>query len=184
MSVNPFDLTKLVAADSLVENSKQKMETYTPDEQKDMLKDYVCVPRNKWLQLEIGTRIRYIRNNGEIRKGGFIQYIDKKNEYLMVSTFMSGINVKYWKLPISGVSEIWRAKNSKPPSGDHPILTPMRDKQTLLVDKDKEILTLKEDIRQLKIEIQRVMDQQKRIIISVGKNAVRLDKIFNTGHKH
>jgi TolA-binding protein len=42
---------------------------------------------------------------------------------------------------------------------------------------NEQIASLKEDIRQLKIEIQRVMNQQKRIIKSVGVNAVRLDRI-------
>jgi hypothetical protein len=176
MSENPFDLTKLVVAGGLVEKHKYKPDTYTPEEKKDMLNGFVRVPREKWLQLEIGAHIRYERKTGDMRKGGYVQYIDPKGEYIMVSVSNVGYQSRGWKLPLVGVSEIWRerATASVPTSNVVP---------TIIDDKDKHIAALEEDIRKLKIEIQRVMDQQKRIIISVGKNAVRLDRIMGTGRR-
>lgn len=180
MSANPFDLTKLVVAGGLVETKKYKPDTYTPEEKKEMLNGYICVPKERWLKLEVGTHIRYVRINGEMRKGGYVQYIDPKGDYIMVSAINIGNQSKCWKLPLIGVSEIWRSSGS----GVAANLPMARITPTIVVDKDKHIAALEEDIRQLKIEIQRVMGQQKRIIQSVGINAVRLDRIEGAGRRH
>jgi hypothetical protein len=169
-SDNPFDLTKLISTNKLIEKQKYKPEVYTTEEQQEMLKNYIKVPREKWLVLPIGINIRYIRKDGEMRKGGYIQYIDPNGEFMSISA-INVSNGKHWRLPLNGVAEIWKFTSNKPPN----------ETPTISNDIQEVISSLKEEIRQLKIEIQRVMNQQKRIIKSVGVNAVRLDRIENRG---
>jgi hypothetical protein len=57
---NPFDLTKLITNGGLIEKHKYKPEVFTTEEQKEMLKGFELVPRNKWAALEVGTHIRYL----------------------------------------------------------------------------------------------------------------------------
>jgi hypothetical protein len=165
-SDNPFDLTKLISTNKLIEKQKYKPDVYTTEEQKEMLKNYIKVPNEKWLELPIGTNIRYIRKDGEMRKGGYIQYIDPNGDFMSISA-INVSNGKHWRLPLNGVAEIWKFTFNK--------VTPFSN------DTQEMLLSLKEEIRQLKIEIQRVMNQQKRIIKSVGVNAVRLDRIESRG---
>jgi hypothetical protein len=173
MDNNPFDLTKLVKTGGLVEKQKYKPESYNTEEKKNMLKGFERVPNTKWLQLPIGTCIRYIRKDGDMRKGGYIKYIDPNGEFMSISlTSLDQPQSKHWRLPLSGVSELWKATSSS--SHDVPSQASI---SVVSNDKDEQIASLKEDIRQLKIEIQRVMNQQKRIIKSVGANAMRINSI-------
>jgi hypothetical protein len=171
VSNNPFDLTKLISNDKLIEKQKYKADVYTLEEQKQMLKNYTKIPREKWLEIPIGSNIRYIRKDGEMRKGGYIQYIDPNGQFMSISA-INVSNGKHWKLPLNGVQEIWKYTGE---TLNKDILPNKPD------DTQEIILSLKEEIRQLKIEIQRVMNQQKRIIKSIGVNAVRLDRIENRG---
>jgi hypothetical protein len=165
MSDNPFDLTKLVSNKELIEKPKYKPIIYTSQEQKDMLKSYQQVPNAQWTKIPIGTNIRYIRKDGEMRKGGYIRYIDPEGKFMSISIDPLQQS-KRWKLPLDGVAEIWKLKQ------ENNIVKPNDN----IIDQES-IVSLKEDIRQLKIEIQRVMNQQKRIIKSVGVNALRIDKM-------
>lgn len=178
-NTNPFDLTKLIPTGGLVEKQGYRPEIFTTDEQKNMLKDFKLVPKEKWLQLQIGTQIRYIRKDGEMRKGGYIQYIDPKGEFMSISlTEIDQRQSKHWRLPLNGVAEIWCADANASAAAS---FQKMSSAPTSNPDINETIASIKEDIRQLKIEIQRVMNQQKRIIKSVGINAVRLDRIEGAG---
>lgn len=175
---NPFDLTKLVVAGGLVEKQKYKPDTYTTEEQKEMLRDYVKVAREQWLQLPIGTNIRYIRKDGEMRKGGFIQYIDPEGKFMSISV-INVANGKHWRLPLDGVAEIWKSNlGAKIAAVNASVSATTAAAPT---DIQEILAALKEEIRQLKIEIQRVMNQQKRIIKGVHTNAMRLDRIEKHG---
>lgn len=176
-SDNPFDLTKLISNTGLIQKHTYKPEVFTTEEQKEMLRGFQLVPRDKWLELPVGTHIRYIRKDGEMRKGGYIRYIDPAGAFMSISLTELNQQSKNWKLPLNGVAQIWRATGEV-------ILTnipPKNREPAINSDAMEEIASLKEDIRQLKIEIQRVMNQQKRIIKSVGINAVRLDRIEGSG---
>jgi hypothetical protein len=184
---NPFDLTKLITNGGLIEKHKYKPEVFTTEEQKEMLKGFELVPRNKWAALEVGTHIRYLRKDGEMRKGGYIRYVDPNGEFLSVSLTELNQQSKSWKLPLSGVAQIWRESNSTdlPATSHGKTIAPNSSSANLRTQVNSDVMeaiaAIKEDIRQLKIEIQRVMNQQKRIIKSVGINAVRLDRIEGSG---
>jgi hypothetical protein len=180
---NPYDLTKLVTMGGLIEKHKYKPEVFTGEEQKEMLRGFERVPKESWTMLAVGTFIRYIRKDGEMRKGGYIRYIDPAGEFMSVSLTPPAQQSKTWRLPLSGVAQIWRSLG---PVVDGVVMqTQVRTRQpqpaAMSTDLADTVAALKEDIRQLKIEIQRVMNQQKRIIKSVGVNAVRLDRIESRG---
>jgi len=155
---NPFDLTKLISGAGLVEKKQYKPDVITSNEKKQLLVGYEKLPQEKWLQIFPGSHIRYIRKDGEMRKGGYVRYIDANNKFLYISTAPIDTNAKGWKLPLNGVAEIWI----------------MNDKRNAVqysqpADIREEISSIKDDIQQIKLEIQRVTNQQKRIINLIGK---------------
>jgi hypothetical protein len=171
---NPYDLTRLLAGGQLIEKKKYSPEIFTKLEQKQMLATYKQVAKKYWTKLPLGTHIRYIRKDGEMRKGGYIRYNDPHGQFISLSlTQLDQPQTKFWKLPLNGVAELWCEPLNKS--------TQVHTNTVNDSDTAEQINTLKEDIRQLKLEIQRVMNQQKRIIKSVGINAVRLDKIESGG---
>jgi len=176
---NPYDLTKLVTMGGLIEKHKYKPEVFTGEEQKEMLRGFELVPKDSWTMLAVGTFIRYIRKDGEMRKGGYIRYIDPAGEFMSVSLTPPAQQSKTWRLPLSGVAQIWRSLS--PVAMQTQMQARKSQPATASTDLTDTVAALKEDIRQLKIEIQRVMNQQKRIIKSVGVNAVRLDRIESRG---
>jgi hypothetical protein len=182
---NPYDLTKLVTMGGLIEKHKYKPEVFTGEEQKEMLRGFERVPKESWAALAVGTFIRYIRKDGEMRKGGYIRYVDPAGEFMSVSLTPPAQQSKTWRLPLNGVAQIWRSLGPviegvvmRTQAQARPQLAAAT---TVPTDLAETVAALKEDIRQLKIEIQRVMNQQKRIIKSVGVNAVRLDRIESRG---
>jgi len=46
---------------------------YTTDKINDMLEHYNEVPKNDWINLPIGTHIRYMKKSGDFKPGGFIR---------------------------------------------------------------------------------------------------------------
>jgi hypothetical protein len=113
--------------------------------------------------------------------------VDPNGEFLSVSLTELNQQSKSWKLPLNGVAQIWRESNSTdlPATSHGKTIAPNSSSANLRTQVNSDVMeaiaAIKEDIRQLKIEIQRVMNQQKRIIKSVGINAVRLDRIEGSG---
>lgn len=168
---NPYDLTKLIASNSKITEKKQyRPDVITPDEKKQLLVGYEKLSHDKWLQLFPGSHIRYMRKDGEMRKGGYVRYVDIDNQNLYLSTFPLDIpNAKGWKLPLDGVAEIWVVSkhNTKIPT------------TSCSNDLREDLISLKEDVKQLKIEIQRITNQQKRILRHVETRLNRIEDNLN-----
>jgi hypothetical protein len=187
---NPFDLTQFVSGGKLTEKSKYKPEIYTATEWRDMLQGYEKVSPGEWAQISVGTHIRYVRKDGEMRKGGFIKYADPNGKFLSISSADTNVNsnAPHWKLPLDGVAEIWKIMD-----GAHVRSTSTTSTHTATHSSagppathssangptsiQESINRINNEIEQLKGEIQRVLNQQKRIIKSIRINAMRLERI-------
>lgn len=163
---NPFDLTKLIASGNIVEKQQYRPDIITSEEKKQLLVGYNKLPYEKWLQIYPGSHIRYVRKDGEMRKGGYIRYIDPEGKYFYITSAPIDIgNAKGWKLPLSGVAEIWIINKNIPVKNNHSNFTD---------DVNSDIALIKDDIQQLKLEIQRITNDQKRILNLISRSIKRI----------
>ena len=152
---NPFDLTKLISTDKIIEKKIYKPNIISDEEKTKLLENYEKVPHDKWLQLQQGAHIRYLRKDGDMRKGGFIKYTDPSGSFIyIVNTPYESATTKGWRINLDTIDTIWAIKTNIPKN---------------INNIDEKIANIEDDIRQLKLEIQRVTNQQKRIIQLIAR---------------
>jgi hypothetical protein len=69
MEKNPYELQGRKPAGP---PKKVKGREWSPEEQKEKLKDYIEMPRSDWEKVKYGTHVRYYTKEGEFRTGGFV----------------------------------------------------------------------------------------------------------------
>ena len=103
--------------------SKNKTESFSTDEINQLLDNYTEVPSNEWHNLHIGDHIRYMKSDGDFKRGGFIRKkSEEKDVYFLLENFALGsktTNSKYisWTMHLSNVSKIF-LKNKGGGNGD------------------------------------------------------------------
>lgn len=167
---NIFDLSQLVPKSNDVEvQIKQKQKQIEDPE--ELLKGYVLVPREQWVNLQPNTQIRYMRKDGEMRKGGYLTYVnrttdvdDKGNDILKFSMLAGNYAAaKRWVVSSASIEKIWRQSNME-----------LMEQHGL--NNSEEIKELKESIdyckRSIDIlaqELQRINNENTRIIKLIKK---------------
>lgn len=56
-------------------NAEEKIKTYTPEQQKELLLSYIKVPREYWSMLKSGDRVQYYDIDGKFHTGGYIDRV-------------------------------------------------------------------------------------------------------------
>lgn len=52
--------------------SSERQKTYTPEQQRELLKTYIKIPPEYWDKLKMGDKIRYYNSDGEFKLGGYV----------------------------------------------------------------------------------------------------------------
>lgn len=160
---NIFDLTKLapVEIQKEVESIAKKI---TVVDQEKLLKNYEILPRDLWDTLIIGDHIRYLRKDGMFRRGGYYKgsHItqDGKNEgktYIKLSPSPM-YNIKAWTVPHDDLEKIYKKKTNG--------VTQITKSS---VDNSETIEYLTKSVDQLKIDMLKSSNEQKRIISLIKK---------------
>ena len=86
-----------------------KKKKYTKDEIKDMLKNFKKIESEDWPTIKKGSYIRYYRNDGNFRRGGYVvnNYYDKNNNNRIIRLIC-----QYGSPPIPDKNPTWFIKYS------------------------------------------------------------------------
>ena len=110
---NIFDLTKLVSMENEEELKKESTEITSSDQDK-LLENYIEVASSDWDKIPKNTHIRYMRKDGNFRKGGFVKASwissygkDKGKKSLQLASNMSYKATK-WTIVLDEVDRIWK----------------------------------------------------------------------------
>lgn len=165
---NIFDLHAIVPVVKEIETST-KSSIITSENQHKLLTDYIEVPREKWSSLPNRIHIRYLRKDGNFRRGGFIKNIwsNVKNdsttaEFFQLSTTLS-YNSKNWKVPFSSIDKVWKTKKFNDGSEKIDQFSKTAESNT------EQIEYLNKTIDQLKIDVAKLSNEQTRVINLIKK---------------
>ena len=157
---NIFDLTKLTPIVIQQEVKVDKEKKISLNEQNILLKDYIELPKNKWSDINIGDHIRYLRKDGLFRRGGFFKSSwvvqTGKNEgkqYIQLNTSL--YNGKSWTVSYDDLDKIY-IKN-------------IIQNSRINTKNNESIEYLNKSIEQLKIDMLKCTNEQKRIINLIKK---------------
>lgn len=157
-NTNIFDLSKIASPSNDIESKPVE-----PIDQESSLIGYELILPNEWKSIPYGAYIRYLRKDGAFRKGGIIQgvwsNIDKSGNEVVKIDISAGFNsrIAKWSITSNTVEKIWIKK--------------MNNSQSAPMSASADISELKEDIefckdsiKQLSKEIQKMQNEQMRII--------------------
>lgn len=139
--------------------------SFSDSEISSLLNGYELVPENERNTLKTNIHIRYMKENGEFKKGGYVvnTYISNKPETkgnIMIRLKSSlAPNAKEWTINLSKVSDVWRTTKFKPKKTIENI------SEDLKIAKDD----TKSQIEQINIELFRLANENRRIIALIKK---------------
>ena len=150
---NIFDLTKQTPKTKFV---KRKPEI-SKEEQEKLLQGYIQIPEEQWGNVKKYWHIRYERNGGQFRRGGFVNTVWRSTnkdgkEKLFIKLVTKPYEAPnkdtnpYWVLQLAEVSKIWRRITNS-------------EKNT----------NSSSNMEALKLEIQELRDKQNRILALIKK---------------
>lgn len=170
---NIFDLTKLVAMEH-EEQVQIEKNIINETEQTKLLKDYTEVNKNDWDKIPKNTHIRYLRNDGLFRRGGFVknmwinsQGINQGTKYIQLSSNITYKSQK-WTIAINDINKIWKKNNSELLINNNENLDEINNKINNMqnnIEKNKENIDyLLKMIDQLKLSVKNTQNDQHRIM--------------------
>lgn len=160
---NIFDLTQLINKSNDVEVKNIN----TTSDNSQLLQGYEIVPQAQWDKIPYRTHIRYLRTDGQMRKGGYINAvthtIDKDGKdtikFDMVSNF-TPTAIK-WPLYEGSVDKIWKRVDA-----------PVAQQSTSAADLGEikeDIVYCKKSIDLIKQEVQKISNELVRTINLIKK---------------
>ena len=169
---NVFDLTKIVKGSNQEEVKKSFTKNPSNTKVIDMptlLLGYTEANPNDWDSIENGSSIRYMRKDGNFRKGGIVKTktigTDVK-EGAVCLHLASGYGPfsKSWIIYLNDIDKIWvRPSKKKQKSEGHKTMDNIPNTYA------DDISHLKKQVEQLKIDIVNMNNEQKRIIKLIRK---------------
>ena len=173
---NIFDLTKLVSMENEEELKKTSTEISSGDQDK-LLENYVEVPQEDWDKIPKKTHIRYLRKDGNFRRGGFVRanyvssYGDNKGKKsIQLASNMSYTKAAKWTISLDEIDKIWK-KNISDISGSSGNITDtqINDMNNTIKNNTELIEHLTKVVEQLKIDNARISNDQTRLLNLIRK---------------
>lgn len=168
---NIFDLTKLTSHKN-EEEVKKEVAIVTTGMQEQMLHGYIEVPKDQWNTIPHMARIRYLRLDGNFRKGGIIRDITissyGKTKGKMCFQLASSMHYKStgWNVCFDSLDKVWK-QNDCTVSPAPPAV--VRGDSTEIKSLTEEVNHLKLMVEQLKVEVANEQNEKKRIINLIKK---------------
>jgi hypothetical protein len=174
---NIFDLSKLAQVE-LHHEVEQESKKINVDDQVKLLADYDEIKSDKWDTLVPGDHIRYLRLDGNFRRGGFFKNAwvsdhgpnsGKKCIQLASSIYNNNYGGNYkpntWIICHRDIDKIWKKKSNVNLTSNEN----SNENQKKINENKEEISYLKKNIEQLKIDTLKINNEQKRIINLIKK---------------
>jgi hypothetical protein len=142
------------------------------------LKNYTIVPLGEWDKIPYKTFIRYKRSDGKIPKGGYLMSITHTNDSndkdilkidMSSSLFKKAVK---WFVYSNSIEQIWKRNDSEAPTQDAPRLELNEEElQNIrsLSDFKDDVIYCKKSIEIIKQEIQKLSNEQMRIVSLIKK---------------
>lgn len=166
----------IMQEENLFDLSKLGMKVYDtppkPVDMEKMLQGYELVPINLWKTLKYKTHIRYLRTDGNMKKGGYILHVEETTDssgapslkFDIISGFYQ--NSVKWSVYSSSIDKIWKKVTNEEP-----------DPNAALAQKClQEIENIKDDMNYckksidlIKQEIQKLSNENSRIVNLIRK---------------
>lgn len=169
---NIFDLTKLVS----MENEEQveiEKNLINKNEQEKLLQNYIEVDKNNWDKIPKNTHIRYLRNDGLFRRGGFIKniWINSYGTKQGTKCIQLASNMTYkaqkWTVSINDINKIWKKNDIELIQNNEntDIITSRINILSETIEKNKENIDyLLKITDQLKLTLKQTQNDQQRIM--------------------
>lgn len=163
---NIYDLSKIGGQ---IDDIKVDANTSKYD-QDALLVGYTLVPPDKWSNVSSGSHIRYLRKDGEFRKGGIVTavYATKDTEgndtikFDLISNY--GPTAVKWSIYKGSIEKIWAKEENRSVS---PVASPRVN--TDVSDMKKDMVFCRNAIEDLRKEIQKITNEQMRTIVLIKK---------------
>lgn len=163
---NIYDLSKLVIMENEEELKKESTEITSIDQDK-LLENYVEVASDGWEKIPKNTHIRYLRKDGNFRRGGFVKASwvssygkDKGKKSLQLSSNMSYKSTK-WTIVIDDIDKIWKKNISIDGSG---VPDDYNDMKNMIKANAVAMEHLSKVVEQVKIDNTRLANDQTRTL--------------------
>jgi hypothetical protein len=169
---NIFDLTKLAPLE-LDHELKHASTVISSDDRVNMLIGFDELKSDDWDSLQIHDFIRYLRNDGLFRKGGFFKNAwistygkQKGKKCIQLSTSLN-FKSATWVICLQEIDKIWKKKGS----GESNVLTQRVDSElvTKVNNQQETIQYMTKALKQLRIDLLNSNNEQKRIINLIKK---------------
>lgn len=167
---NPFDLTTMIGKE--VKTSAEPYvysagnESYSDTQISDLLKNYEEVPKAAWGALAGSVHVRYTKNDGTFKRGGYVvnQYVSNKEEtkgsqMLRLKSNLTS-SAKEWTINLGGIDTLYQNKLFKQKTAGT---------DTAIGGIKQTTDGLQNQVEQLSIEVSRLSNEQKRIIALIKK---------------
>jgi len=167
---NIFDLTKTAPVELQHEVVHQSTKISAVD-QNALLKSYKELPKDKWAELKYSDHIRYLRNDGTFRKGGYFKssfistYGKNKDEKCVQLSASIQFNAPTWTICFKDINKIWINAVSLVSSTG----TSSNDNSEERKKNTESIEYLTKSVSQLKVDMLKINNEQKRIINLIKK---------------
>jgi hypothetical protein len=171
---NIFDLTKLIPIEK-EEEIKKSYSVITEADREKLLAGYSEVDKNEWDTIAMNSHIRYLRKDGAFRRGGYVKghwigtYGPKKGKNcIQMINNLSGYKPTTWNVCVDDITTIWLREDAPKNIGDN--IDNINGLSTSTASEQSESIEfLTRQIEQLKIDMTRMNNEQKRIINLIKK---------------
>jgi predicted nucleic acid-binding Zn-ribbon protein len=171
---NIFDLTKLAPIELDCE-IKKSASIVSIDDQNKILEDYTEIPKEKWDSFKYNDFLKYLRNDGTFRKGGFFKnawvgsYGKSKDKKCMQLASSKNFKATTWTICCDDIDKIWKKNNDSTNSTESNKETVDPKIMEKINENSESIQYLTKSMEQFKIDIIRINNEQKRIINLIKK---------------
>jgi hypothetical protein len=176
MSRKKADLSKLIPKSKDVEITKQASSNISIN-QAELLLGYEVVEPENWDKIPYRSHIRYLRTNGEFKKGGYVMAITHTDDLDGKDTIKIDLKSGFipsaitWSIYKGNISKIWKKIDDN--TGNSSTNTNNSVNVTLLLNKvndlEETINNIRISINQLGIDYQNMNQTQIRTIQKIKK---------------
>jgi hypothetical protein len=165
---NIFDLTKMAPTVKNIEVKSTNI--ITPNEQDDLLKEYIELPREKWDKIDPRIHVRYLRKDGIFRKGGYLlaHYTkcidDECQKSIHLAYTLDNYTSNKWYVYLNSIEKIWIKQKKK--YVEHGNLGVIKD---TFKTQDDNIRLLNDKIDSQDIKILQLQNEVKRTVNLIKK---------------
>lgn len=175
---NIFDLTKLAPFELDIELKKPST-VIDIDEKNKLLRGFTELPREEWDNLKYNDHIRYLRADGTFRRGGYFKnswigtYGKNKDKRCIQLGSSKTTKVTMWSLCHDDLQKIWKSDTTYKEGSNNTITGGAKEidqeLQNTVNTMQETIQYMSKSIEQLKIDVLKNNNEQKRIINLIKK---------------